>query len=73
MNKTLAKISERHPVGQRYRYVNPGRRGDGGEAEVVGYLHRTGTPDRVAYIELAFGDRRHVVTVSQINKYYVTI
>ena len=43
MNKTLAKISERHPVGQRYRYVNPGRRGDGGEAEVVGYRSRRST------------------------------
>lgn len=73
MNKTLEKIRERHPVGQRYRYVNPGRRGDGWEASVSGYLHRTDSPDRVAYIELADGTRRHVVTVSQLNKYYLPI
>jgi hypothetical protein len=70
MNKTLEKIRGRHPVGQKVQYWNPGKRGHEQQAVVEGYLHRTDSPDRVAYIELSFGTRRHVVTVNQLGKYY---
>ncbi len=71
MRRDLEAVSARHPVGQVATDPNPGRRGNGQVATVSGYLHRTGEPDRVSYIELSFGTRRHVVTINQFRNYYI--
>ena len=67
--KAVDSLEKTHPIGASVTYINSGR-GHGNVAKIVRYLCPHDRPDFVAFVQLDFSGRCHVVSVNQLNNYY---